>query len=107
VVQTFSGLASGSFIAPDHEYPSHLELRLTVRDAGNLTNMKSVLLYPQTVNLTLATDPAGGDILLNGAGGASPRTSTVIAGSLNTVSTMVPGDGQRFVGWAVDGLAAG
>jgi len=27
------GIASGSFPAPDHEYPSHLELRLTATDA--------------------------------------------------------------------------
>ena len=26
-LQTFSGVASGTFIAPDHEYPSYLELR--------------------------------------------------------------------------------
>jgi PKD repeat protein len=30
-VQTFSGVASGSFTAPDHEYPSYLDLRLTAR----------------------------------------------------------------------------
>ena len=31
-VQTFDGVASGSFSAPDHEYPSHLELTLTATD---------------------------------------------------------------------------
>ncbi len=30
------GVASGSFTAPDHEYPSHLELRLTATDSGGL-----------------------------------------------------------------------
>ena len=77
-----AGWRAARFIAPDHEYPSHLELRLTVRDAGNLTDMKSLLLYPQTVNLTLATDPAGGDHPAQRGGG--PRRaydSTVIAGS--------------------------
>jgi len=29
---TSSGAAGGSFLAPDHEYPSHLELRLTATD---------------------------------------------------------------------------
>ena len=33
-IQTWSGIASGSFVAPDHEYPSHLELRLTATDDG-------------------------------------------------------------------------
>jgi len=34
LVETFSGVASGSFVAPDHEYPSHLELRLTATDSS-------------------------------------------------------------------------
>ena len=36
-VQTFSGVASGSFAAPDHEYPSWLELRLTATDSLGLS----------------------------------------------------------------------
>ena len=32
-VQDFPGVASGSFVAPDHEYPSYLELRLTATDS--------------------------------------------------------------------------
>ena len=36
-LQTYSGTASGSFVAPDHEYPSHLDLRLTATDPGGLT----------------------------------------------------------------------
>ena len=31
------GVAGGSFIAPDHEYPSYLELRLTATDSSGLT----------------------------------------------------------------------
>ena len=56
-LQDFVGVASGSFTAPDHEYPSHLELRLTVTDAGGLTDTESILLQPQTVDLTFATTP--------------------------------------------------
>ncbi len=33
-LQQYEGVASGQFVAPDHEYPSYLELRLTVRDAA-------------------------------------------------------------------------
>jgi glucose/arabinose dehydrogenase len=106
VVQTFTGVASGSFVAPDHEYPSHLELRLTVRDAGNLTGTANRLLYPRTVDLSLIADPSGNAVLLNGGGGATPRTSTVIAGSANTLS-VVPSAGQLFTGWTVGGQAAG
>ena len=31
-IQNYTGVASGSFIAPDHEYPSYLELSLTATD---------------------------------------------------------------------------
>jgi len=33
-VQDLPGVAAGEFVAPDHEYPSHLELRLTASDFG-------------------------------------------------------------------------
>ena len=33
-IQDFVGTAAGSFVAPDHEYPSHLELRLTATDSA-------------------------------------------------------------------------
>jgi hypothetical protein len=46
-------------------------------------------------------------VLLNGAGGATPRTSTVIAGSGNTISVAQPSGGQIFTGWTVNGQAAG
>ena len=57
-ITTMTG-ASGTFTAPDHEYPSYLELKLTARDSGGLSSVKSVRLDPQTVGLTFATQPAG------------------------------------------------
>ena len=36
-IQDYVGVASGSFVAPDHEYPSHLLLSVTARDAAGLT----------------------------------------------------------------------
>src|SRR5262249_19839489 len=58
-LQAFSGTASGSFVAPDHEYPSYLELTLTATDSGGLTSTKTVRLDPQTVDLTFDTSPRG------------------------------------------------
>ena len=51
-LQSYAGQATGSFTAPDHEYPSHLELRLTATDAGGLTDTESIRLDPRTVVLT-------------------------------------------------------
>ena len=45
----WNGAAGGSFVAPDHEFPSHLELTLTVTDSGGKTGTDSVRLDPDTV----------------------------------------------------------
>ena len=37
LVQTLDGVASGTFVAPDHDYGSSLEIRLTDRDSEGLT----------------------------------------------------------------------
>jgi glucose/arabinose dehydrogenase len=89
VVQTLSGVASGQFAAPDHQYPSYLQLRLTATDSGGLSTTTSVRLDPQTVLLTFKTNPGG--LKLSGFGfneGATttPFTATVIVGSSNSVS---------------------
>jgi PKD repeat protein len=108
-LQTFSGVASGSFSAPDHEYPSHLELKLTATDSGGLTDTESVLLHPQTVNLTLQSQPSGLQLVLNGVGGVAPFTRTVIRGSNNSISAPSPQTAGRatyqFLSWSDGGAA--
>ena len=52
-LSTFAGVASGSFQAPDHEYPSHLLLTVTVTDSGGLTDSQTVQLNPKTRRLSL------------------------------------------------------
>ncbi len=56
-VQTYSGVSGGSFSAPDHEYLSFLEVRLTATDSGGLADTKSVYVLPRAVTLTLQTIP--------------------------------------------------
>jgi PKD repeat protein len=90
VLQTFTGVSSGSFTTPDHEYPSHLELRLTATDSGGLTSARSVLLAPQTVDLTFQSAPAGLQLVVGPTGQAAPFTRTVIVGSSNSVSAPSP-----------------
>ncbi len=79
-VTTFVGAASGSFVAPDHEYPSHLELQLTARDSTGLTDTKSVLVLPQTALLSFQTNPTGLQLAVGGTSQATPFTRTVILG---------------------------
>jgi hypothetical protein len=89
-VQTFDGTATGSFSAPDHEYPSHLELVLTARDSSGRTGTTSVRLDPRTVQLTFASSPSGRTLTHFSQAGTTPFTRTVIVGSANTISAPSP-----------------
>ena len=90
MVQDFSGVASGSFVAPDHEYPSYLELRLTATDSGGLTDTKTVRLDPQTVVLTFQSTPGGLKLAVNGSQGTATFSRTAIVGSRNSISAISP-----------------
>ncbi|HEY2798174.1 MAG TPA: PQQ-dependent sugar dehydrogenase, partial [Thermoanaerobaculia bacterium] len=79
--QTFDGVASGSFAAPDHEYPSYLEIQLTATDSGGLQGTASVNINPQTVDLTLQSAPAGLQLTAGTTTAAAPFVKTVIVNS--------------------------
>jgi PKD repeat protein len=96
LVQTFTGVSSGSFTTPDHAYPCWLELRLSATDSGGLTSTTSVRLDPRTVVLTFRTNPGGlvlSDLVVNEAPGTTPFSVTVVVGSANSVSAPSP---QQF-----------
>jgi glucose/arabinose dehydrogenase/PKD repeat protein len=106
-LQTYSGVAGGSFVAPDHEFPSHLDLRLSATDAGGLTTTTSVQLHPQTVDLTFASNPAGLALTVASTSGVAPFTRTAIVGSTLSVSAPSPqalgATAYEFVGWSDGG----
>jgi glucose/arabinose dehydrogenase/PKD repeat protein len=89
-IQEFAGAASGSFTAPDHEYPSYLELELTATDSGGLEDTKTIRLDPRTVTLTFSSIPGGLQLAVNGTASTATFTRTVIIGSANTVSASSP-----------------
>jgi glucose/arabinose dehydrogenase len=106
-LQTFTGTASGSFAAPDHEYPSHLELKLTATDAGGLSGTTSVQLDPQTVDLTFGSSPTGLTLAVGSTSQTAPFTRTAIVGSTLSVSAPSPqatgGTVYEFAGWSDGG----
>ncbi|HMG30263.1 MAG TPA: hypothetical protein VK585_09105, partial [Jiangellaceae bacterium] len=106
-LQEFTGTASGSFTAPDHEYPSHLELTLTAKDSGGLTDIKTLRLDPRTVVLTFQTVPGGLRLVVNGGQGTAAFSRTVIVGSTNTISAISPQlkgpKSYAFVSWSDGG----
>jgi hypothetical protein len=108
IVQDFAGVASGSFVAPDHEYPSYLELQLTATDNDGLSDTKSVRLDPKTVELSFRSDPAGLQLTVGSSSATTPFSRTVIVGSKNSVSAPSPqtleGTTYKFASWS-DGKA--
>jgi PKD repeat protein len=108
-LQQFAGVASGSFAAPDHEYPSFVELVLTATDSSGQTNQKNVRLDPQTTALQFNTAPAGLTLAVGSSSGATPFSRTVIVGSNNSVSAPATGtlgtSSYEFVSWSDGGAA--
>jgi hypothetical protein len=103
-MEMFAGTASGSFVGPDHDYPSHLELRLRATDARGLQDTVSVELQPRTKALTLASEPTGLTLVAGGVAQATPFTTVVIEGATVTVSAPSPqtldGTDYQFVLWS-------
>ncbi len=108
-VQTFTG-ASGSFTAVDHEYPSHLELRLTATDSDGRSATVTRRLDPTTVPVTLTSRPAGLQLSLGSRTAATPFTTTAIVGSRLSVSAPSPqtlsGGSYAFDRWSDGGARA-
>jgi PKD repeat protein len=82
---SFTG-TSGSFTVPDHGDDSYFEIILTATDAGGLTGTASVNIQPQTVQLTVASAPAGLLVTYDGTEAAAPLVRTTIVGSVHTLS---------------------
>jgi glucose/arabinose dehydrogenase len=105
-VQTLTG-ASGTFPAPDHEYPSSLSLVLTATDSAGARASTSLQVDPRTVDLTFATSPTGLQLAVGPALVTAPATRTVIVSSSNSVSAPSPqtlgGTSLAFSSWSDGG----
>lgn len=88
---------------------SYLELRLTATDAGGLTSTVTRDFAPRTVDVTLASSPAGRQLSLNGAAFTAPATFTSWDGwglQVAAASQVEPGQGWAFTSWSDGGAAA-
>ncbi|MCA9530298.1 MAG: PQQ-dependent sugar dehydrogenase [Myxococcales bacterium] len=105
-----SGTASGQIDAPDHAYPSHLELEVTATDAAGLTDSETIEIYPRTTTVSVRSDPPGVSLTLDGDTKPAPFDATVIVGSSNDVeapaSVTLGGEGYVFAAWSDGGARA-
>jgi len=81
VVGTWTGVTSGTFDAPDHEYPSHLILRLHVEDQQGAEDDAEVQLQPKTVTVNVASSPPGVELTAGWVTDTAPFSMTAIRGS--------------------------
>jgi glucose/arabinose dehydrogenase len=104
--QTFPG-ASGSFAAPDHEYPSYLELRLTATDSSGLSGTTTMRLDPATVDLAFDTVPSGLQVVVGSESYTTPFSLPVIRNSVNSIASPTPqilgGTSYAFDSWSDGG----
>jgi glucose/arabinose dehydrogenase/plastocyanin len=109
-MQEFDNVAQGSFAAADHEFPSHLEIRLTATDSVGLSTTTSVEVFPETVDITLDTAPQGLQLEAGSSGGTTPFTHTAIVGSSVAVAApelqTLNGDPYQFQSWSDGGAMA-
>jgi hypothetical protein len=103
-VETDNGVASGSFVAPDHDYPSHLELRLTATDSHGAKTTTAVDLQPKTAQVSVSSSPTGVPISIQSTTKAAPWSATVIKGGEAIVSAPLirnlGGSRHRFSTWS-------
>jgi PKD repeat protein/glucose/arabinose dehydrogenase len=106
-LQSWPGVSSGWFSAPDHDYPSYLELTLTATDSRGGTGTSVVRLDPKTVQLGFETSPSGLQLVVGTTAATAPFARTVILGSTNSINAPSPqtsGSGTfDFVSWSDGG----
>lgn len=86
------------------------ELRLTVTDSGGLVGTASRAIVPLTVTLTLASNPAGLALTLDGQPCTAPCVVGSVVGMLRTIGAVTPqtasGTSYVFGSWSDRGRAS-
>lgn len=100
---TLSGVTNGSFTVPTRgEQATNVFFRvlLTVTDSGGRETTVFRDILPRTSTLTLASDPAGLRVLLDGASRVTPAVVPCVVGMSRTLSTVTPASsGGRNLDW--------
>jgi len=80
-LEVFPAVHEGSLLAPDHDYPSHIEISLTATDERGLTATKTVSIDPHPVQLEIDSDPAGIQLGAGETSAVAPFPLTAIEGA--------------------------
>jgi len=98
IITSVAGAKSGTVDGPDHEYPSHLLLRVTVTDSRGLTATDLVEIYPKTGTVAAVSSPTGIPI-------ATSATIGLVGSKINATAPATATLGERiyaFDHWSDD-----
>jgi glucose/arabinose dehydrogenase len=105
-----TGSKGGTVTIPTsgHDFNGNTRYRitLTVTDSSGLTDTKSVTIYPQKVNLTFGTSPAGLTLYLDGIAKATPFVHDTLIGFNHTIGARNQSGGSNsytFQSWSDGG----
>jgi glucose/arabinose dehydrogenase/PKD repeat protein len=107
-VGDFEGVAQAGFEAlRDHDSDSYYEITLRATDSDGLVGTRTIQIRPETVPLSLRSEPAGAPLSYGGAAVAAPFDHAAAIGFRTTVSAAegFTSDGRPFVfdGWSDGG----
>jgi glucose/arabinose dehydrogenase len=105
-ITTLSGVSSGDFVAPDHDNPSKIVIKLEVHNSNGIVGTDQVTLSPATSRLSVRASFLGARVSAAQQTDAAPYTLNVIKGSRNTVSApnqRYRGVWYRFSKWSDGG----
>jgi glucose/arabinose dehydrogenase len=106
-LQTFAGIRGPEFTAPQHEYPSYIEVVLRVSDLRGLSGVASMDIDPRTVNLSIGSTPSGIPLQAGEVKALSPFSITAIDNSAIQLSApttaLLGGRTYTFSSWSDGG----
>jgi hypothetical protein len=105
-MQPTSGSKTGSFTIPvigETDPVQHYRFYLQVTDSGGLTNTTYVEIFPRTANITLASNPSGLQLKLDGITVTTPYTFTGVVNMTRTIQAVSPQGNFNFVSWSDGG----
>jgi glucose/arabinose dehydrogenase len=85
-LQDFPGVYSGDLIAPEHDYPSYLEITLTASDQRGLSASKTIKLAARKFVVSLNSSPPGIPLTAGLVSEATPFEVPSVEGSQLTIS---------------------
>ncbi len=109
-VQPTTGSKTGSFSIPttgETDDNQWYRIYLKVRDSGGLENTTFVEIFPRKATITLASNPTGLQLTLDGAPVTAPHVFVGVVGMVRTIAAVSPqtfgGATYNFVSWSDGG----